>query len=153
MYKLAVVLALVSCAVARVPYSRVRATPWKDCGSTNIVINNVVLEGCSGSPCVLVKGTNETVTITFTPKEAFTDLTNKLYGLIGGVPVPFPLPQADACKLGVTCPMAAGTEYVEAVVLYIESAWPDIQVIGEWKINDPSGTTVGCFEVPLKLSG
>ena len=59
-------------------------------------------------------------------EEAFTDLTNKLYGLIAGVPVPFPLPQEDACKLGVTCPIVAGTQYVETVGLTIESVWPDV---------------------------
>ncbi|KAL5463558.1 hypothetical protein EMCRGX_G032463 [Ephydatia muelleri] len=150
-YKLAIVLALVSCAVARIPYSRVRATPWKDCGSTNVVINNVEVEGCSASPCQLPKGTNVSVAITFTPKQAFTDLINKLYGLIAGVAVPFPLPEADACKLGVTCPMAVGTQYVETVALYIDPAWPSIQVIGEWKIDDPNSVVDGCFEVPLKI--
>ena len=96
-YKLAIVLALVSCAVARIPYSRVRATPWKDCGtrnlnpfslfssnhvfpahagSTNVVINNVEVEGCSASPCQLPKGTNVSVAITFTPSKRFVIIFN-----------------------------------------------------------------------------
>ncbi|KAL5463559.1 hypothetical protein EMCRGX_G032464 [Ephydatia muelleri] len=153
MYKLSVLLTLVSCAVARVPYSRVRATPWKDCGSTNIVINDVDVKGCSVAPCVLTKGGNVSISVTFTPKEAFTDLTNKLYGIVGGFPVPFPLPQADVCELGVKCPMTSGTRYTQTVDLWIQTSWPDIQVISEWKIEDPSGTAEGCFEIPLKISG
>lgn len=153
MHKLVLLFSLMILAAARFPHSRIRKTPWTDCGSSNLVINDVQVEGCSAAPCLLVKETNVSISITFTPKQAFSDLTNKLYGIIGGFPAPFPLPEADVCKLGVTCPMTGGSQYVQVIDLWIQSSWPNIQVIGEWKIDDPSsGNAEGCFTVPLKIA-
>ncbi|KAL5515791.1 hypothetical protein EMCRGX_G001011 [Ephydatia muelleri] len=132
MYKLAVVLALVSCA--HVSHSQIRGTPWKNCvrGSNNLVINNVEVEGCTAAPCVLTRGTIVSVTITFTPERQISDLTNKLYGLL----------------LRVTCPMSPGTQYVQVVSLFIPLDWPLMHASIQWKMVDESAPNVGCFEIP-----
>lgn len=57
-----------------------------------------------------------------------TDVTNKVYGIIAGVPVPFPLPEADACKLGVTCPISANTAVTEVVSIPISKAYPSVSL-------------------------
>ncbi|CAI8032202.1 hypothetical protein GBAR_LOCUS18227, partial [Geodia barretti] len=42
-------------------------TPWTDCGSTHVKINNVHVKNCCASPCKLVLGQNTTISFTFTP--------------------------------------------------------------------------------------
>ena len=56
----------------------------------------------------------------------YTDLKNKVYGIIDNVPVPFTLPEDDACKLGVTCPMKNGTNYTEKDELPVLSTYPKV---------------------------
>ena len=60
-----------------------------------------------------------------------TDVVNKVYGEIGGIDVPFPgFPDSskDACKLGVTCPVVAGTEVTEKVPVPVASSDPSVSV-------------------------
>ena len=145
------VLVLVSCASAA-PRPIVHATPWKDCGSTTVVLTNVSVVGCNSVPCKTPRGSNITTIIYFTPKQNYASLTNAVYGLIGGVPVPFPLSQPNVCQLGVTCPVETGTNYVETVVIDVLAVYPCLQLIVEWKLEDPSGNQVSCFEVPLQIT-
>ena len=55
-----------------------------------------------------------------------TDVTNKVYGIIKGIPVPFPLSEPDACKLGATCPMPANKMETEHVVIEILKLFPPV---------------------------
>ncbi|KAL5463556.1 hypothetical protein EMCRGX_G032461 [Ephydatia muelleri] len=145
------VLLLVSC-VAAAPRHMVHTTPWKDCGSTTVALTNVSVSGCNSAPCKVQRGSNITAMIYFTPKQTYASLTNAVYGLIGGVPIPFPLTQASVCELGATCPVEVGTDYVETVVIDVLSSYPCLQLIVEWKLKDPSGNEVSCFEVPLQIT-
>ena len=102
-------------------------------------------------------------------------LQNKVYGIIGGVKVPFPgYPEneVDACKLGTTCPTKADGANTEKVMLPVSKSFPKVStkvmwdstpcyltpsqlsVTAKWEIFcDDSGPTIecGCFEVPLQL--
>ena len=42
-------------------------TPWKDCGSTGMKIDNVVMPGCCSAPCQVPKGKNDSLSVFFTP--------------------------------------------------------------------------------------
>ena len=53
-------------------------------------------------------------------------MSNKVQGIIGHIPIKFPLDQADACALGVSCPMAPGTEVVEKVTLTVSKVYPSV---------------------------
>ena len=64
---------------------------------------------------------------------AFKFCLNKIYvflfkttGTIAGVKVPFPLPQADACANGVTCPVLNGTDLSETISLSILNVYPTV---------------------------
>ena len=59
-----------------------------------------------------------------------SDVTNKLYGIIAGVPVPFPLPDDDACKLGVTCPVPAKKMVQEKVIIPVQKSYPIVSFVG-----------------------
>ena len=61
--------------------------------------------------------------------KAFTSLHNKVYGEIGGIDIPFPgYPDSmvDICKLGVSCPTAAGKTYTEKVELPVATSDPGV---------------------------
>lgn len=52
------------------------------------------------------------------------DVGVKIYGMVAGVPVPFPFDQPDACKdpnSGIHCPVTKGTELVYRATLPIKS--------------------------------
>lgn len=64
----------------------------------------------------------------FCVEQTYASLTNAVYGLIGGVPIPFPLTQASVCELGATCPVEVGTDYVETVVIDVLSSYPCVSI-------------------------
>jgi Niemann-Pick C2 protein len=51
-----------------------------------------------------------------------------VHGIIAGVPMPFPFPQADACQnSGLACPLVSGQDYVYNTQLPISSSYPKVQ--------------------------
>ena len=92
--------------------------------------------------------------------QEISGITNKVYGVIYSASVYFPLPQADACKLGVSCPMKAGVQYTESVTLYVSPYYPSVSRFGGsciYNINnhasrdiDPAGCAVGTGRLQQK---
>lgn len=74
-------------------------------------------------------------------------------GIIGGVPIPFPVPQPDACKGGVKCPVAQGDTDIATLSLPVEQSYPSISlsVKLELKADDP-GQDYVCLEFPAAIS-
>ena len=46
------------------------------------------------------------------------------YGVVGGVPIPFPLADPDACDNGVKCPVKPGVQSVYSEQYYLEEDFP-----------------------------
>ncbi len=67
-----------------------------------------------------------TLTIEATFDADHASLKNVAYGQIAGVPVPFPLPQADICTNGVSCPVKAGTTISQSIKIPVLSAYPSV---------------------------
>jgi Niemann-Pick C2 protein len=56
-----------------------------------------------------------------------TNVTSIVHGIVAGVPVPFPLPNPNACTdSGLTCPLTAGTSYAYHVALPIKDEYPSV---------------------------
>ena len=51
-----------------------------------------------------------------------------LHGIIGGVPLPFPLPNNDACKMGVACPIKTGDTNTFILVVFVQPAYPKVRI-------------------------
>lgn len=142
--------------------------PFKDCGSTgtDITLN---VANCSKAPCIFVKNTNASITIEFTSsrlnlsylKEIFNNclykgsesktLRNLVFGIIAGVKVPFPIPQEDACKVGLPCPLPANVHVKEELYLAILPEYPSISLFGQIQINNENDQTVVCILLPMKI--
>lgn len=99
--------------------------------------------------------------------QTFAGLTNQLHAYVIGFNIGLPIPDAesDICKLGVTCPMVAGTRYLETVHLPIPLDWPSVSLnlnrycrflfslfqfqnaALRWKLVDPIGFPAACIKI------
>ena len=120
-----------------------------DCGS-KATINYVDISPCRRSPCKLAQGQNYTAVINFTPHEDSNTLVNKVCGKLGPTCINFPLPGADLCSNGITCPIQAGVEQSVTVTLPILKVYPKIKITAKWEIKGDNDDVV-CFMMPIKI--
>uniref|UniRef100_A0A5S6QZM0 MD-2-related lipid-recognition domain-containing protein n=1 Tax=Trichuris muris TaxID=70415 RepID=A0A5S6QZM0_TRIMR len=122
-------------------------TSFKDCGSTAGTIQNVTVEPCSNpSDCELKKGTSPKIKIAFTPNSLTTQLKAVVHGIVKGIPVPFPLPNPDACKdSGITCPLSAKVPAVYEQAFEIKKSYPSIGLLIRWELRNEQDKDVVCF--------
>ena len=53
----------------------------------------------------------------------------EVHGIVAGIPVPFPLPNSDACKnSGLTCPMPANQKQTYQNELPVKSEYPSVSI-------------------------
>ena len=66
----------------------------------------------------------------FSLGEKVEKLTAIVHGIIAGIPIPFPLPNPDACKdSGLQCPLASGKSASYVATLPILSEYPAVSVM------------------------
>jgi len=128
-------------------------TPFTDCGSDGSTLKSVQVIPCNGdSACILKTGTKATFKLSFDSKVNSTKLTAKVHGIVAGVPIPFHVPQSDACTLsGIKCPIVDGTSYVYTLDLPVLKSYPKISVTVKWELKDENDKDVVCVEVPAKI--
>ena len=57
-------------------------------------------------------------------------LTNLVYGIVAGVPVPYPLPNPDACNgCNLNCPVKKDQEYTYINTLPVKQDYPDVSAV------------------------
>ncbi|RNA31959.1 epididymal secretory E1 [Brachionus plicatilis] len=120
-------LLILTIAVALFGSSSAQIT-WKDCGSKNGVLTDIVVEGCTSSPCILKKGTDASMKATFDQRIASTSIKAKVSGVIFGIPIPFPLPDDNACNLNANCPAQANSQNSVELKLPILKEYPSLSV-------------------------
>jgi len=75
------------------------------------------------------------MTCIFVLDEDTPGATAVVHGIIAGVPVPFPIPNPDACKdSGLTCPLNNGKQYTYATNIFIRTEYPSVRAICYWLI-------------------
>ncbi|XP_064603817.1 NPC intracellular cholesterol transporter 2-like [Liolophura sinensis] len=126
---------------------------FKDCGSTMGKISSVDINPCPEEPCHLIRGKNTSVTVGFSSNEASGSLKAVVHGIIAGLPIAFPLPNADGCKSsGVSCPVTRGSSYSYTASLPVLKIYPTIKVVVKWELHDESDNNVFCFVVPVEIT-
>ncbi|XP_022332487.2 NPC intracellular cholesterol transporter 2-like [Crassostrea virginica] len=118
----------------------------KDCGSVSGVINQVDITPCPSEPCQFKKGVNATMQVEFTPKVDSEKYTSVLHGIIGGVPVPFPLNQGL-----ISGPIKANSKIVYKNSLKVEQSYPKISLIAKLEIRDENNKDLVCFVWPAQI--
>ena len=73
--------------------------------------------------------------------------------MIGGVPIPFPIPQPDACKGGVKCPVAQGDTNIATLTLPVQQSYPSISLYVKMEVKaDDQNQDYICLEFPAAIS-
>jgi len=126
---------------------------YKNCTEPNMFgVSSVEMSPCPSQPCNFKKGTKVNVKFTFTAQEDSGSLEARVYGLIQGIPISYPLPNHDACKdLGVSCPIKKGKTYTYSSSFDVLKSYPAIRVIVEWKLDGDRGNNA-CFMFPMMIS-
>lgn len=134
-------------------FTLLSATKFTDCGSTSGQVSSVEVTGCPDSEdvCPLKKGTKAGITINFSSKADSKSLRAVVHGVIKSVPIPFPLPQSNACKSGVTCPVTNGKDYTYENNLNIRNSYPAIGVTVRWELRDENNNDMVCVEIPCEI--
>ncbi|XP_039254592.2 NPC intracellular cholesterol transporter 2-like [Styela clava] len=129
---------------------------FKDCGSKLAEDVVVDVKPCTAEPCSLKQGSNYTISMSFTTKTMVSAIGAKIYGVLGGVPVPFPFDHPDACEdSGLNCPLQNATKATYTATLPIKSEYPAIKLYVKWELVDNdkenSGQDLTCVEIPVAV--
>ena len=131
---------------------------YKDCGSQVGKIEELDVYPCTQFPCILKKGHSYTINVTFTITENTDQSFAKVYGIIAGAKVPFPLAHTNACEGGVSgldCPLKSGSKLTYTATLPIKELYPSIKVLVQWLLTDKAdgaGNKIFCLETLVQIS-
>ncbi|XP_028165977.1 ecdysteroid-regulated 16 kDa protein [Ostrinia furnacalis] len=123
-------------------------------GSKLATVESVGVSGCAedAKECILKRNSNATITIDFTPSLDVKTIETEVHGVIMNLPVPFPLPQPDACKdNGLTCPLKAGEKANYRTTLPVLKSYPKVKVDVKWELKNESGEDLVCVLIPAKI--
>merc|ERR1719270_98104 len=120
---------------------------WKDCGSTPGSLKKVTVPGCENTPvCEIHKGTNASVSFDFITNAVVNNATSVVHGIIAKIPVPFSIPNADACATpdsGLDCPFKAGTHTLTSHIPVLKE-YPSLTLTCKWELQDANGNDIFC---------
>ena len=112
--------------------------------------------GSSGG-CIIYRGTNATITVTFKAGSSDSDPTAWFYGYVLGIKTPYPAgSSADVCnnlKSG-NCPLQSGSEYVYTGTFQVLQSYPTISLPVQIDITTglaSSGANEICFLIPITI--
>ncbi|CAB3245763.1 unnamed protein product [Arctia plantaginis] len=137
------------------------ATDVKQCAGKNIpdLSQNVQLIPCNKIPCKLKKGTDQHITIAFTPEKDVQTIKNHVTAQVLEVNLPFvgvdgksicdKIYTEDGAAAG--CPLTAGTKYMYKDSFPVLAFYPSIKVKVHWELLDDKHD-VTCFEVDARIA-
>ncbi|XP_032521091.2 NPC intracellular cholesterol transporter 2-like [Danaus plexippus] len=137
-------------------------TPSEQCSGQNYedLRERIQVQPCGMLRCKLRKGTNTTVVFKFKPDHEIKQLTNDVYAVIAGLPLPFvgvagvsacaQIKYADSGE-PAPCPLAADKEYIYTNSFHIEKFYPQVPLRVHWGLND-GNTDIMCFEIPAVIA-
>ncbi|CAH1393842.1 unnamed protein product [Nezara viridula] len=126
-----------------------------DCGSQLGQFTNIAVTNCdptTSAYCKLKRGTNVTLTVKFTPNQDITEVKAVVHGILGGVPIPFNLPNPDGCKeSGIQCPLVKNENYSYISELPVLNVYPKVKLQVKWELQTEEKEDIVCFELPAKI--
>ncbi|XP_050462064.1 NPC intracellular cholesterol transporter 2 homolog a-like [Cataglyphis hispanica] len=133
------------------------AVKFTDCGSTLGKFTEVSVSGCQAldDKCILVRGTNASISFKFTPNKDIPQVNVRVYGILMlDIPIPFPFDKPDVCKDpndGVNCPLHKDQEYNYTTSLFVQKKFPSVNVQIKWELVDEDDKNIVCIEFPAKV--
>ncbi|XP_022048947.1 NPC intracellular cholesterol transporter 2 [Acanthochromis polyacanthus] len=124
---------------------------YADCGSAAGTVTIVDINPCPSQPCQLHKGQSYSVNVTFNSGVESQSSTAVVHGIIGGLPIPFAIPNADGCKSGIQCPIQKQQIYHYETELPVKSDYPSIKVVVQWELRDDNKKDLFCIRFPVQI--
>lgn len=124
---------------------------YTNCGPDNL--KNVDMSPCPTLPCTFPKGTNVTVTIDFSTDLQVSEVNAKVYGIVAGIPIAYPLPKSDGCKgCNLECPLSPG-DYKYINTFPVLESYPEIRIAVKWELLNENNNQILCFVFPMQITG
>ncbi|XP_022691999.1 epididymal secretory protein E1-like [Varroa jacobsoni] len=129
------------------------ASPFTSCNHSQGTIRTVEISGCKDTDpyCVLYKGTNVNLSITFVPASDASRVTVEVYGLISGFGIPYPLPNSNACARGLICPLKNGETATYKHSFPVRNGFPSIALDVIWTLFDERKNRIICARLPVVI--
>lgn len=68
------------------------------------------------------------------------------------VPVPFPIPNPDACTSGaLKCPILPNVQSSYLTELAVLKSYPRVKVDVKWQLQSEKGVDIVCILIPVKI--
>ncbi|XP_075156215.1 Niemann-Pick type C-2a [Haematobia irritans] len=134
--------------------SSVDALIFTDCGSKIGKFTKVVVSDCdtTKNECILKRNSTVSITIDFVLVEDVTSIKTVVHGKVMGVEMPFHLQNPDACvDSGLKCPLDKGETYEYQATLPVLKAYPKVNVMVKWELQDQNGEDIVCVSIPAKI--
>ena len=126
------------------------------CGTKKpiLLVKNFQIDNCTEFPCVLTRGTNASLNMELTATQRITGLKLAVFGIIGGLEVPFNMNSNEHCKAAINdeaCPLQKGKAYQYTNGIHVSPQYPAISVSVRYQLNDLAGKQLLCIQFPAKL--
>jgi hypothetical protein len=127
------------------------ATEFQDCGSEATSVQ-LIVPGCEFPPCVAERGSSFPVSIIFDADHDVAELFAEVTANIGGVEVPWPGFDANACSyLDPPCPIGTGVLANWTYPVEVLAEYPAITTVATFKLLDGDLHDEVCLQVPVTI--
>nr|XP_044998491.1 NPC intracellular cholesterol transporter 2-like [Jaculus jaculus] len=125
--------------------AQAKPVKFKDCGSVVGVVKEVNVVPCPVQHCELHKGQTCSVNVTFTSNSDSHSSSAEVFGILMGAEIPFPIPESDSCKSGISCPIQKDRTHSFLNELPVKSIYWSIKLLVEWKLTDDKKQNLICW--------
>uniref|UniRef100_A0A224XVJ4 Putative niemann-pick type c2 n=1 Tax=Panstrongylus lignarius TaxID=156445 RepID=A0A224XVJ4_9HEMI len=142
------------CSLSLILITGINGVIIGDCGSDLGQFTSVTVTNCTDSmtTCNLKVGTNVSLSADFHTKANISKIVVKVYGIILGAEVPFPIPNPDGClNSGLVCPLAADHNFTYTATLHVSRTYPHIAVTVKWVLLNEVSKPIICMLIPAKI--
>lgn len=130
-----------------------QSLPMKNCGGPSKILAVGYDGDVKSGAAILIKGANAKLNITFISDKEYTSAVSVVHGIIGAVPVSFPLDNANVCKnCSVACPLEAKKQYSYVPTIPVRKYYPSLTLVVKWEIKeDTKSDDLLCIEVAVQI--
>ncbi|XP_033208809.1 NPC intracellular cholesterol transporter 2 homolog a-like [Belonocnema kinseyi] len=131
-----------------------RPPPLKECRSTVGHVVNATVTGCQfrNEKYILTDRANAGIKIYFVANKQVLNFKAVAKVNIGGVLVPYPIPNSDGCS-NLKCPLQKGGPYFYQYTLALpkDLRLPKIQINVHMELQDQNNDAIACVIIPVQI--
>ncbi|PRD24658.1 UNVERIFIED_CONTAM: Epididymal secretory protein E1 [Trichonephila clavipes] len=130
--------------LSTVLFSQSWALKFTDCGSKTGKVLNVQVTGCETSDvCEFKRGEKYNFDVSFESLTDSASLRAVIHGIVGGVAIPFPIQNANACEHSeIECPLQTGQTYNYGYEIEVRNTYPTLKADVKWELKDDKNQDV-----------